>query len=73
MNSAELNRAVARATGESVSTIRRLGFGPAGPEFETDDDMSTQHGPSVIDWDELRVQRYNGNREGSVCHDLALL
>ena len=73
MNNAELNRAVARATGESVSTIRRLGFGPAGPEFETDDEMPQQLGPSVIDWDELRVQRYRGNCEGSVFHDLALL
>ena len=73
MNQAELNRAVARATGESVSTIRRLGFGPTGPEFETGDDTSTLNGPSVIDWDELRVQRYNGNCEGSVFHDLALL
>ena len=73
MNHADLNRAVARATGESVSTIRRMGFGPTGPEFDIDDDVSTQHGPSVIDWDELRAQRYSGNCEGSVFHDLALL
>ena len=31
MTQRHLDRAVARATGESVATIRRLGFGLAGP------------------------------------------
>lgn len=56
MNQSELNRAVARATGETVSTIKRLGFlladiaDDAGLDVASDD-------PQVIDWDELETQR----------------
>ena len=45
MRQADLNRAVSRATGESVSTIQRLGFGLAEPDesFEPDpDEQQTQ-------------------------------
>jgi hypothetical protein len=48
MTQAELNREVASRTGESVSTIRRLGFNlldiPCRP-------------PLVVDWDQLDRQR----------------
>jgi hypothetical protein len=46
-----LNRAVARATGESVSTIARRGFSllRVGP---------VEREPLVIDWDQLDEQRY---------------
>jgi len=45
MNQSELNREVAQATGETVSTIRQLGFVPLtrGP-YERE--------PLVVDWDE---------------------
>jgi len=45
MTQSELNREVAQATGESVSTIRQLGFVPLthGP-YERE--------PLVVDWDE---------------------
>ena len=57
MKQADLNRAVARATGESISTIKRLGF--------LIDDLSigsarldpSDRGPAVIDWDELQSRR----------------
>lgn len=38
-------------TGETVSTIKRLGFLLADPDPESDDD-----GPHVIDWDALEAQ-----------------
>lgn len=57
MQQSELNRAVARATGESVSTIKRLGFLLADPS-ESLDPESDDHGPHVIDWDELEAQRH---------------
>jgi hypothetical protein len=60
MKQADLNRAVARATGETVSTIRRLGFLIA----EADDCLAPspgEHDPYAIDWDELEAQRYAEN------------
>jgi hypothetical protein len=44
MRQAELNRAVSRATGESVSTIQRLGFGLA-------DSPNEQPDRPVLEWD----------------------
>lgn len=52
MHQSDLNRAVAEATGETVTTIKRLGFLLADPDLELnphDEDL----GPYVIDWDEL--------------------
>lgn len=59
MKQADVDRAVARATGETVSTIKRLGFLLADP----DDDLvseSEEHGPYVIDWDALETRRHEG-------------
>jgi len=53
---ADLDRAVARATGETVSTIKQLGFLLADPTEILDPD-SDQTGPNVIDWDALELQR----------------
>ena len=44
MTQRDLNRAVARATGESVDMIERMGFGPL-------DDSSSDQEPNSIDWD----------------------
>ena len=44
MTQRDLNRAVARATGESVDMIEQMGFGPL-------DDSSDELGPHTIDWD----------------------
>lgn len=60
MKQADLDRAVARATGETVSTIRRLGFLLAEPADRLDPD-SDEHGPNVIDWDELLAQRFEAS------------
>jgi hypothetical protein len=50
MTQADLNRAVAAATGESVSMIDGLGFVPLTPTpFERE--------PLVVDWDALDEER----------------
>lgn len=60
MHQAELNRAVARATGETVSAIKRLGFLLDEPLANNDPD-SDDLGPYVIDWDELETRRHSGS------------
>ena len=57
MTQAEVDRAVARATGESVRTIQRLGFLIADPNSELTDPDDEDLGPYVLDWDELERQR----------------
>ena len=64
MKQADLNRAVALATGESMSTVKRLGFLLAEPEEMVDPDSETS-GPLVIDWDELETNRLITQREGA--------
>jgi hypothetical protein len=52
MTQAEMNREVAAATGESVSTIAQMGFVPLTPvPYERDRE------PLTVDWDELAEQR----------------
>jgi hypothetical protein len=58
MTQAELNQAVADATGESVSTIRRRGFSVVTPltVFQPDDAEEFAL-PQVVDWDALERQQ----------------
>ena len=50
MNQRELNREIAKKTGEAVSTIAALGFVPlTGQPYERE--------PLTIDWDELDAER----------------
>jgi len=63
MKQADLNRAVALATGESMSTVKRLGFLLAEPDETVDPDSETS-GPYVIDWDELETNRLT-QRQGA--------
>lgn len=55
MQQNDINRAVAHATGESVSRIKRIGFLLADPEAEFLDPDDELCGPQVIDWDEPDV------------------
>jgi hypothetical protein len=55
MTSHELNRAVARATGESVDTIIHRGFSPLVLEPEDDDLLDRP--PLIVDWDALDALR----------------
>lgn len=58
MTQAELNQAVAEATGESVHTIRRRGFSVVSPltVFQPDDTDDYEL-PNVVDWDALERQQ----------------
>lgn len=58
MTQSDLNRAVSRATGESVTTIRRLGFLLSEPEDTFPDPEDETLGPSVLDWDAVDQRRY---------------
>jgi len=51
MFQSELDRSVARATGESVSRIARLGFLLADPCDPIEDPHAEDLGPWVLDWD----------------------
>jgi hypothetical protein len=58
MTQAELNQAVAEATGESVSTIRRRGFSVVTPLQVFNPDANDDYElPSVVDWDALERQQ----------------
>jgi hypothetical protein len=57
MNQRDLNRAVARATGETIETIQRVGFLLAHPPADAADPEDDHFGPYVIDWDELAARR----------------
>ena len=73
MTQTTLNRKVARATGESLATIRRRGFSLACPDVvlfdpeppvagrgvESFDDWNDMddYKPNVIDWDEVDTRR----------------
>jgi hypothetical protein len=49
----DLNRAISRATGETVSTIRRIGFLIEEPHVDVADADDPALGPHVLDWDVL--------------------
>jgi hypothetical protein len=53
MNQSQVDRAVARVTGESLQEIRRRGFGILAPPLKVfePEPLST---PLVIDWDEVQ-------------------
>ena len=59
MTQAELNRAVATATGETVTTIRDFGFGIADPDVVHHDPEPVDLDVQTIDWDALAAQRDN--------------
>jgi hypothetical protein len=50
MNQRDLNRVVAQATGETVTTISRMGFVPLIPG-------QIDREPQFLDWDRLDEQR----------------
>ena len=54
MTQAELNREVARATGETAHTIGQMGFVTL-----TRHPIEVEREPLVIDWDEMPDRRYS--------------
>jgi hypothetical protein len=57
MNQSQLDRAVARATGETLATVSRMGFSIANPESVHYDPEPSRRRPLVVDWDELEARR----------------
>jgi hypothetical protein len=57
VNQADLNRAVARAMGETVSTVKQRGFGLVDPNDHLDTDPG-ERAPYVIDWDALETSHH---------------
>jgi hypothetical protein len=57
MTQAELNRQVARATGETVAEIRHMGFSFADEAEPGFDPEATEYGQQV-DWDAIDAERY---------------
>ena len=53
----QLDRLVAKATGEDLRTIRRRGFSIADPLNINFDPEPDQRPPQWVDWDELDRQR----------------
>ncbi|MEZ6096891.1 MAG: hypothetical protein R3C03_22165 [Pirellulaceae bacterium] len=52
MTQQELDRQLARHTGEDIREIRRRGFSLIDP-FDSDFDPQPDYPPQVIDWDEV--------------------
>jgi|SRR6056297_1157144 len=57
MLQSDLYRHVSRATGESVATVKRIGFLIADPTRPIGDPEAETLGPHVIDWDDLHAQQ----------------
>jgi len=57
MTQNELNRAVARSTGETVRSVAELGFGLADPDRVNFDPEPSDVDGMIIDWDEHELQR----------------
>ena len=56
MRAFDLHRAVSRATGESLASIRRRGFSLLSAH-ESDHDDSDQLSAGFVDWDALEASR----------------
>ena len=63
MLQAELYRNVSRVTGESVATIKRLGFLIADPAEPINDPEAEDLGPHVIDWDTFHAAQEDFDEE----------
>ena len=57
MTQTQLDRLVARATGEDIRSIRRRGFSLANLVEVNFDPEPDQRPPQLVDWDELDKER----------------
>ena len=55
MPRSHVEHAVARATGESLAFVQRLGFSVVEPQPIISDDPPAK--PGIVDWDALAMQR----------------
>ena len=58
MTQQQLDRAVAQATGESLTTIRCHGFSLVTPLSIFDPDADEVAQPQILDWDVVDAERY---------------
>ncbi len=66
MLQSDLYRELARATGETIATIKRVGFLVADP-CELIADPEAEHlGPHVIDWDEFQAKQEAADADHSM-------
>ena len=70
MTQNELDRAVAKATGEDLREIQRCGFNLADPTLVNFDPEPDCRPPQFIDWDELEAER-NEESPWRAHHELA--
>jgi hypothetical protein len=68
MTQSELNRAVAKLTGETVAEIKHLGFGLADPDY-VEFDPEPDDG-RYVDWDATQTNRHKRNARRP-CHERA--
>ena len=68
MKHVDLHRAVARAAGESVATVKRIGFLIDDPEVKADDAEPPDLGPCVLDWDQVELWR-RASLQGETSHE----
>ena len=57
MTQCQLDRAVARATGENLRVISRLGFSLADPIFVEHDPEPCDIEDKIVDWDAVDAER----------------
>ena len=57
MKQADLNRSLSRATGESVRTIRRMGFSLFSPDEPAAELEVARGEPQTVDWDQCEADR----------------
>lgn len=57
MTQCELDRAIARATGENLRVISRLGFSLADPIFVQHDPEPCDIEDLIVDWDQHELER----------------
>ena len=72
MTQDQLERSVARATGESLSTIRSRGFSVADPgDVSFDPERQPRRRLRILNWDRLDAQRGAYLPQRSRCRKLA--
>ena len=57
MTQCQLNRAVAKATGETIGTIHQMGFSIADPRQVCHDPEPSDFEEKIIDWDRHQRRR----------------
>ena len=57
MKQADFNRSLSRATGESVRTIRRMGFSLFCPDERPEELEVVGTEPQTVDWDQFEADR----------------